>query len=98
MPLVSLFVTNGELSIYRSLFFRVYQYVILKNKLRKYHSADLVLGVSSFNIAVPKTSKPVVLFSDWPFSYVLIRKNLTVGYYQNCCLKHEDRCMKMPIC
>lgn len=94
MPLVSLFVTKGELSIYRSLFFRIYQYVVLQNKLRKYDSADLVLGVSSFNIAVPKSSKPVVLFSDWPFSYDLLRKKIEVGFYQNCCLKEEDRCMK----
>lgn len=94
MPFISLFVNKGELSIYRSLFFRIYQYVVLTNKFRRYESADVILGITSFNISVPKTTKPIVMLSDWPFSYDLMRKNIKVGWYQTKCIKYEDSCMR----
>ena len=93
LPFVSIFVTNGELSIYRSLFFRIYQYAVLKKKLREYDSADLVLGISAFNIDVPNNSKPVILFSDWPFSYVLSRSGINPGWYHRCHIGWERKCL-----
>lgn len=94
MPFVSIFVSKGELSIYRSVFFRIYRYVVLKKRLRMYCSADIILGVSSFNISVPKTSKPVILFSDWPLSYDFYKKGIDVGLYQKHYIALEERYMR----
>ncbi len=94
MPFVSLFVKGGELSIYRSLFFRIYQFLVLRCRIKTYKSADVVLGITSFNIAIPKCSQTTVLFSDWPFSYSLLKQKVQVGRYQNYYLSLEDKCMR----
>lgn len=95
LPFISLFVTKGELSIYRSFFFRIYQYFHLRRKIKQYNSAEIILGVSAFNIEIPKTEKKTVLFSDWPFSYDLEKKyHNNIGLYQKYWIKHEDDCMR----
>lgn len=95
IPFISLFVTKGELSIYRSFFFRIYQHCMLTRKIKQYNSTKLILGVSAFNIAIPKTNKTIVLFSDWSFSYSLAKKyGNNVGAYQKYWCRYEDNCMR----
>ena len=95
LPVISLFVTKGELSIYRSFFFRIYQRCVLARKIKQYNSAELIIGVSAFNIVIPKTQKTIVLFSDWPYSYTLEKKyGNNIGLYQKYWNKHEDNCMR----
>ena len=95
LPFISFFVTKGELSIYRSIFFCIYQQCVLVRKIKQYDSAELILGVSAFNIAIPKTQKTTVLFGDWPYSYALEKKyGNNIGIYQKYWSKHEDNCMR----
>ena len=93
LPLTSLFVKNGELSIYRSIFFRIYQKITFKRKLKKYNNADAIIGLS-YNLMIPSNGKPIVLLSDWPFSYTLEKKGITPGFYQRTHIKWDINCLK----
>lgn len=92
LPLLSLLVKNGELSIYRTVFFRIYQYFIFRTKLCKYKNVDVVIGLS-YNLMIPRKFRSV-LFSDWPFSYDLEKKGINIGRYQRYHLCWENRCLK----
>ena len=70
LPFISLFVKKGELSIYRSVFFRIYQHCVIRRKLFKLENVAIIIGLS-YNIMPPKTTIPVLLLSDWPFSFKL---------------------------
>lgn len=93
MPFISLLVKGGELSIYRSIFFRIYQYILLTKEIKKYKSADFILGVSSFSIKVPTTEKPVILLSDWPFAYALSRSEIPPCWYHRYHIEWEKKCL-----
>ena len=93
MPFISIFVKAGELSVYRSVFFRIYQHFLLRKSIRKYNTADVILGISSFNIKIPTTKKPVILFSDWPFSYNFFKNGIDAGLYQRYYIRQEEICM-----
>lgn len=92
LPIISVFIKNGELSIYRSLFFRIYQKAIYKKELYKHKTADAIIGLS-YNLMIPKISKRVILLSDWPFSYDLQKKGITPGIYQKFYICREKECM-----
>lgn len=92
LPIISFFVKEGEQSIYRTLFFRFYQYVIFTIKLPKYKSADAIIGLS-YNLLIPETSQPVILLSDWPFSYDLFKKKIKQGVFHRFNIRWEKKCL-----
>lgn len=92
LPIMSLFVKPEGLSIYHSVFFRLYQKYLYKVKLPKYKNADAFIGMA-YNLMIPNQTNPVILFSDWPFSYDLRRKKAKIGIYQKQQIIWENRCM-----
>ena len=93
LPFISLFVKKGELSIYRSVFFRIYQHCVIRRKLFKLENVAIIIGLS-YNIMPPKTTIPVLLLSDWPFSYKLRRDGEKLNWYHKFHISWEDNCMR----
>lgn len=93
LPIISLFIKRGELSIYRSIFFLIYQHYVLKKKLYYFKNVDIIIGLS-YNIMPPKASIPVLLFSDWPFLYKLKREGVELNWYHKFYTNREIKCMR----
>lgn len=73
-----LFSKKGDATIYRSFFFRWYSRFKIQHSLR--HPTDAIICCSYF-INFTKGDTPVILLSDWSFSYVLHRSNRQPSKY-----------------
>lgn len=77
---IDVLTSKGESCIYRSFFFRVYSRVRTNYVLRKIPDIDAIISCS-YLVNFGPHKCPLILFSDWPHSYVLRRNNYKPSKY-----------------